>query len=180
MTSLHSSRSRSRGRTVVAHGSTNMTTVQNVGNRLTVGIRGVDRPRDMVELNIASSTPLLYSEVLNINMAGTGSGAILVDDPDGSLVVNIEAGRARLGVAKIGQDHAEAADHFGSKDSGKKLSFSAGGGNGRLELTLVSNGPASKINEDTADRTTGEKIRTMCSVQVSMEAVIIGEGGKIF
>ena len=81
----------------MTHGAANMTTVQNVGNRLTVGIRGVDRPGDMVKLNITSSTPLLHSKVLNINMTGTRSGAILVDNRNGSLVVNIETSRTRLG-----------------------------------------------------------------------------------
>ena len=106
VTSLHRSRSSSRSRTIVSHGLMNMSTVQNVGNRLTDGIQGVDGPRDMMELDIASSTPLLNSKVLNINMTGTGSGAILVDDCDGSLVINIETSRTRLGVAKIGHDHA--------------------------------------------------------------------------
>ena len=135
-----------------------------MGNRLTVGIRGVDGPGDMAKFNIASSSPLLYREVLDINVVGTRGGAILVDDGDGSFVIDIEASRARFRVAKIRQDHAKAADHFGSEDDGKKLSFSAGGGDGRLELTLVSDGPATKINEDTADGTTGKKIHTMGSV----------------
>ena len=148
----------------MTHGSMNMATVQNVGNRLTVGVRWVDGARDVMELNIASSTPLLYSKVLNINMTGTRSGAILVDNRNGSLVVDVEASRMRLGVAKTGQDHAQASDHFGGEDNGEKLSFSTGGGNGRLELTLVSDGATTKIDEDTADGTMGEKVRAMCSI----------------
>ena len=153
--------------------------MEKMSHRFGVSIGRIDDPRDVDKDDAAISFPFLDSKMLDVNMASTRSGAILIDDVNGSFVINIEASGTRFGEAKVGENHAKAMDHFGSQEDGKKFSFSAGGSNGRLELTLVGNSAGAKINKDPSDQTAGLEVSAMGSVKVGTKFFISGKRRKI-
>ena len=117
--------------------------------------------------------------MLYIDVTCARRWAVLIDNGNGSLVVNIEVAGARGRKPESSKDHSKAADHLGSKNDSEELCFGAGSCNTRLELALIGDGAAAKVDEDASDGATGGKISTMGSIQVSTKFVIGRKGRQV-
>ena len=82
-----------------------MTMVENMSNRFTVGVRKVNRLGYITELDITIGAPFLHNKVLDINMTSMQYWAVLVDDHNGGLIINVETSRMGLRETKVTKNH---------------------------------------------------------------------------
>ena len=91
---------------MVSHGMMNMLTVKDMCHRFAVSIQWVDRAGNVMELNVAIHMPFLHSKMLNINVLSMQCWMVLIDDYNGSFIVNVKASRTSFRETKIAEDHA--------------------------------------------------------------------------
>jgi len=79
--------------------------------------------RDKFHNNCAGFLPILYGEVLDINVTRALSGYTSVDHIDGQLVVAVHHGRAFRRKAKIGHDGTHVSSMLRGGNCGEELRF---------------------------------------------------------
>jgi hypothetical protein len=77
-------------RNKMSHGLTSVTSAKNPAKRLGSTIRRIDRSRDVFHTDEAAETPFLNCKVLDVPVASSRSGTILVDRSGSSFVVLVE------------------------------------------------------------------------------------------
>ena len=79
-------------------------------------------------------------KVLDINVAGARSGAILVDHVNGGTIVDMKLRGTRREIPKLLKNKAEVLRDLGSMNSGTEFGFGGAGGADALELRLIRDG----------------------------------------
>ena len=109
----------------VSHHEANMTRVQDPAKGFGHGIRWIDDASNVIHGYFAKCSPLLKSEVAEINVPRARSGKIDVDNLDSGIIVLIDHGGISLGVAEFNENHAEVLGHFGGSIGGNQFSLTS-------------------------------------------------------
>ena len=126
------------------HDTTGVTIVQDPSKRFGQVIRWVENPGDELEHNGASIFPVLYGEVLDINVARTFGRNASVDHVDSRLVVAEHDSGIFRRESQISHDSTHVAGVFGSGNGCQKFSFGGAGGSDGLGFASVGNGTATQ------------------------------------
>lgn len=125
--------------------------MKNTCQCLSLSVSRVDNSGNVGKSDQVLFTPFLYSKVLDVHMASSRRRSIVIDNVDGSLVVDMKDSGFQFFVAKVREDHADAENHLGGKDDGEEFGFRTGGGNSRLQFALVRNCARSKVNKESSN-----------------------------
>ena len=99
---------------LVAHEESHMACMQHPSNGLSQGIRRVDDAWDVLEDNLAESTPLLESKVTDHNVAGLLCRAIVAHNLNRRIVVFPNSCRLLLIIFEISENVPEELGDFGT------------------------------------------------------------------
>jgi hypothetical protein len=95
-------------------------------------VRGIQNAGEVADNDQAISTPFLNGKVLDVNVPGPRSGAVLVDHVNGRTIVNVDLGGTGGKIAEILEDKAEVLGGLGCMDGGNKFGLSGAGGTNPL------------------------------------------------
>jgi len=105
------------------HDSAGMSVVQHPSKGLGEVIGKIDDTRDKFHDNCARILPILYNEVLDINVTRALSRHTSVDHIDGQLVVAAHDGRALRRKAEVSHDGSHVSSVLRGGNYGKELCF---------------------------------------------------------
>ena len=91
----------------------------------------------MLHKDVLGIGPVLNGKVLDINMTRTFGGDTVADHIDSRHIVFIERSGDILRVSKFQEDGTQIFGVFCSCNTGKKLSFGAGGSSGGLSFRAI-------------------------------------------
>ena len=108
----------------MSHDESGMSLVKNPSKRLGEIISRIDSSRDVKQLNVTPSFPVLNSKESDINMPGPLGRFSRVDNGDGRFIILVDRGWSLLGKTKLGHDRSDVPCSLSSSYSSNKLSFS--------------------------------------------------------
>jgi hypothetical protein len=115
-------------------------------------VGNVDGGIYLLEVDKVPFNPLAESKVFDINMAGASSGLLCIALGGTTVVVLVSNSGSLLQDIQIPENAANEERHPVNVACSHEFCFSGGEHNGGLELCLVSNGAASKLYADAAER----------------------------